>query len=573
MGIMATTTPDAPNPIGSALAPYWNLGGIPSFGQGGSLLSTLQSGMGQNSFGAPVASGSAAQTTPAPSTPTGPSAGLTRPPGTEGMTFVPLSTPIPARATTQGSTPTAAPTQTGGGPSGAGTDLNTALALVSRLTGLANRVPSLANTLSNAGSLGGNAGGQPAGFSLNDLSTLGALGSVGGSVFSLLSQLTGDSGLGQAGNVLGSLSGLSTIASIAPFVTGAAELPEITSLLSVLNTNPYTAMVAAAIAQIMSLYGNISRDASAENTIADFLLAPIPVVGSIVTPIIDKAFMPSEDWMKFPSEVGQTAGLESQALKALMEGLPYVQSQSQLSDLIGAFRNTVGQRVGGYGEGADPFTIPALPEVGPRTHGVATTPTDFASIVPGTQNLINALRSILPATATGSAADPLMRDFTQFLNRRDVAPTEVLTNDPIALAAYQRYPGQFAAGNQIYLQGGPAYDSGQPYTPQTVQYGDPGYDYEASHFPAPGQFFGSISPYWTQLGLPNVIPRYTGPQVSGGPLPTAPAAGPSGWVLNDQAQGPVGGYTYVTNPAPAAPLTDAERYAAFGPGGAGFSAP
>ena len=32
-----------------------------------------------------------------------------------------------------------------------------------------------------------------------------------------------------------------------------------------------------------------------------------------------------------------------------------------------------------------------------------------------------------------------------------------------------------------------------------LQYGQPGYDYAGSGYPAPGQYVGSISPYWQQL--------------------------------------------------------------------------
>jgi hypothetical protein len=350
----------------------------------------------------------------------------------------------------------------------------------------------------------------------------GGVGNIAGGI-GLLGSLTGNSDLSQIGSAIGGIPAAATIAGAIPALSGG--------LTSALSANPYTAAIAAAITQIMQMYGDISSGRSGENTFLNGLVAPIPIIGSTLTKQINKIFDPSEAWMQFPSEVSQTAGLEDRALKALIQGLPYVQSQDELANAIGAFKSTVGERVGGYGAGSGMYDIPGLSEVGTTTHGYATNPTNFAAITPQVQQAIQQLLPLLPATYTGTdTSNPLVRDFEQFYSRRGTgdyagsAPLEYYTNDPASLAAYQQYPGQFP--NQIYLPG-----SG----PQGVLYGDPAYDYAAAGFPGPGQTFGTISPYWSQLtGAPMAGP-YT-PPVPPAPTPFAQIPPPAPSLMDIYAQ-------------------------------------
>jgi len=304
-----------------------------------------------------------------------------------------------------------------------------------------------------AGSLAGGAGAllnafNAAGFGDEDLqkaaSVLGGIGNVanivqkisgtnlnlagglgaGSSALSLIGSLAGNKGIGQAAGVLG---GLGTIASVAPFVTGAATLPAFTGLTTALSANPYTAIVAAAIMQVMDLVNSLEQDYSAEHTLLKGLVAPIPIIGSLAGPEIDKAFLPSEDWMQFPAEVGKTASLEGSSLGALVKGLPYVQSKKELADAIAAFKSEVAARVGGYGEGSGTYNIPNLPGVGARTHGMKTTETDFGPLVMKAQQFVDALLPRLPDTYA-SQDNAAMRNFARFQNTGYATPQ--YTYDP-----------------------------------------------------------------------------------------------------------------------------------------------
>jgi hypothetical protein len=331
---------------------------------------------------------------------------------------------------------------------------------------------------------GAPAGAAAGGFNLAG----GALGGIGA--------LAGNRDLANAGGAIGGIPAAATVASAAGLGGDA---------MSALSANPYTAAVAAAINQVMDMYGHLDRGAGGLNTFLSGLVAPIPVVGGIASQKIDEAFAPSEAYRSFPERAGETAQLENMSLRALHRGLPYVQSREELQNTMDAYNRAVGMRVGGYGQGAQPFQIDALPEIGARTHETHTNPTDFAAITPEVQKEIDALLPRLPDKYTGTdTSDPLMRTFTQHLDRRQSAPHEILTNDPTTLDMYAKYPGQF---NEQRV-----FDSGQPYDPswysttgakgpqeRHVQYGDPGYNYAGSSYPGQGENVGQYSQYWTDL--------------------------------------------------------------------------
>jgi hypothetical protein len=312
-----------------------------------------------------------------------------------------------------------------------------------------------------------------------------ATGGVGGvaAILSAIGGLTGNKDISSAAGALSGIPSAALVASQIPALAGSEAL-------AALSANPYTAAIAAAISQIMTLYGDIQSGASGESTFLQGLVAPIPIVGGIASQAIDKAFRPSEAYQSFPGRVEQTAALEQEGLSALLRGLPYVQSQQELANALKSFESLVGLQVGGYGTGSDPFTVPALPEVGTETHGVRTTPTSFAPQTALVQSLINALRPNLPAAYTGpDMGDSYMRDFGQFLNRRDIAPQQAGTPAFMSMSGGEGGPVDVPTGGSGVLM-----------------YGDPGYNYAASGFPMPGQFAGSINPLWQALGLPNITP-------------------------------------------------------------------
>jgi len=107
-----------------------------------------------------------------------------------------------------------------------------------------------------------------------------------------------------------------------------------------------------------------------------------------------------DPWTTFGSRLGQTLGQEGQDLSSLASILPYVNSQAGLNDLLSQFKSSVGQRVGGYGEGAAPFTIPNLPGAGGSAHeGGANV--DFGNPVNALNQILGQYSGMLPATAAG----------------------------------------------------------------------------------------------------------------------------------------------------------------------------
>lgn len=344
---------------------------------------------------------------------------------------------------------------------------------------------------------------------------LGGMGGAGGSFsagafglgsagLGLLGQLTGDKGIAELGRTIGGIGQISTLVGPMASAAAAGNAVAFQAAAAAAAAAAPAAVVAAAIQMALTIAFGIQAGNPPAQIVLDTLSSPDFIASSVISHVVDPMFHPSEAYQTFAKRAGETAGSEGRALNALAQGLPYVQSQQELANAIGAFRNMVGQRVGGYGEGAGPLDIPALPELGARTHGMPTTPTNFGAITPDLQQLINALNQQLPATYAGQAGDdPLMRSFTQFLDRRGTgdyagaAPIEFFTNEPYlnldTINAQRPYT------NQLYLRGGPAFNSSQEYTPQTLQYGDPGYDYAAAGIPEPGQRLGTISPAWQQL--------------------------------------------------------------------------
>ncbi len=336
---------------------------------------------------------------------------------------------------------------------------------------------------------------------LGAISGPGLSGGMGGDIgtgLGILGGLLGSKGLQELGTDIG---GLSTIAgTVGPMVSAlqAGDTAAFEAATAALSAAAPAAAVAAAIQMALTLANDISAGASPLQTTFDTLASPDVIASAIARNVVDPAFQPSAAWRSFPERVEQTAGLEEQGLRALMEGLPYIQSKQELGQELGAFKNLIGMQVGGYGQGSGEFTLPSLPEVGTRTHGMPTppTPADFGQVQQNTQQIIDLLSQRLPDT--GQPFD-LIRDFYQFLPRQ-----------------------QFA-------------DPNEPWAPR---YGDPGFDYAKSGFPMPGQFVGSPNPLWAALGLPSFAPSYQGPQVAAGPAVSLPL--PTGQTVLPAPDSPVG---------------------------------
>jgi hypothetical protein len=205
--------------------------------------------------------------------------------------------------------------------------------------------------------------------------TAGTAGAGAGAVaalLSLLAQETGNADLGKAASALGLAAGGATTGAgvaataageaVAGGTAGAAALP-----------------LAAAWLPIMAL-------TMATGESPDF--SDIATGGR------------ADPWTTFGSRLGQTLGQEGQDLGSLASILPYVNSQAGLNDLLSQFKSSVGQRVGGYGEGAAPFTIPNLPGAGGSAHeGGANV--DFGDPVNALNQILGQYSGMLPATATG----------------------------------------------------------------------------------------------------------------------------------------------------------------------------
>jgi len=321
-------------------------------------------------------------------------------------------------------------------------------------------------------------------------------GGLAGSALGLIGGLTGSKGISELGADIGGLSQLAT--TIGPLANAAltGDAAAFEAATAALSAAAPAAAVAAAIQMALTLANDIQAGASPGQTVFDTLASPDVIASAIARNVVDPAFQPSAAWMSFPSRVEQTAGLEEQGLRALMEGLPYIQSKQELGQELGAFKSLIGTQVGGYGQGSGEFSLPNLPEVGTRTHGMPTppTPADFGQMQQNTQQIINLLSQRLPET--GQPFD-LMRDLYQFLPRQQFAPIQ--TGAPIPSPT---------GGNEGFVE--------------QLFYGSPGYDYAASGYPNPGQFIGSVNPLWAALGLPAFAPSYMGPQVSGGPAVSSP---------------------------------------------------
>jgi len=193
-----------------------------------------------------------------------------------------------------------------------------------------------------------------------------------------------------------------------------------------------------------------------------------------------------------------TEGAQGQALAALQQALPYVQSQEELGQLLNSYKQFVTTTTGAPLTGGDPsniYGVGTIAGTGPVTHGQQTPTIDWGPQTQQLQALVQQLQGVLPGTAITDPTATLqgeagMRLFDQFLPREQFAPLYTpggSATDPGTGQTSSLGPGVYPAG-QIAQAGAPS-----------IAYGQPGYDYAVSGYPAPGQYLGSISPFWEQL--------------------------------------------------------------------------
>jgi hypothetical protein len=200
------------------------------------------------------------------------------------------------------------------------------------------------------------------------------------------------------------------------------------------------------------------------------------------------------DYWKFAPQLGITLTGETTGLKTLAGALPYVGSQAELGNLLDLFKRDQAQRIGGYGEGADRYTVPNLPGAGGSSHegGIVA---DFGPQVTNLNALIPFLLAGLPATGGTSAA--------QLYNQArppEQAPWMV-TNPTTGAQSFMTQPDYAGYYNRTY---GPLIAQGvnaPGYMDDVIRYGDPGYNYAGAGLPAPGAAPGTPSEAWQLLQL------------------------------------------------------------------------
>jgi hypothetical protein len=132
-----------------------------------------------------------------------------------------------------------------------------------------------------------------------------------------------------------------------------------------------------------------------------------------------------------------------------------------------------------------------------------------------------------------------MRLWSQFMDRAQTAPRYL----PSDVASMQVQSGEsvntLPAASAGFYAPGQLPGMGDAVMNAALQYGQPGYDYAGSGYPAPGQFVGSISPYWQQLvgsaGTPGAAGAPTGmDSIAAAALATPPGDFAGGMLPEEQ---------------------------------------
>lgn len=421
----------------------------------------------------------------------------------------------------------------GGGEIGLGTDTalqglgtelpNTALGTTPDMSGLLKELQGTLGSsslqdptlgLGSSGSAfdaGAGAGGGLAGDIGAGASGAGALSAILGA----LASATGNSDLAKAGEALGAAGSAAGLAG-----TGA----------SLASTGGTLAAEGAAGAGLGAGAG------AAAAPIAAMLLATS--IANMISPDSAPGF---QDILNTPGIMGNypffgpklagTLGTENKDINALASALPYATSQKELQDLINTFTGSVANQggVGGYGEGAAPFTVPNLPGAGGSAHEGGQT-ADFGGEVNLLNSLIGNLKGGLPETGGGDAGQLWNQMFAQ---TSQGAPSSAPGGANTSLTV--KMPDgstQIMDPYQYYSWYNNAQMTGQnpgDYFGNVIQFGQPGFDYAGAGLVPPGNAPGAPSNAWTQM-----IAQLTGGptagagSVAGAPIGGAPAPGVAG---------------------------------------------
>lgn len=373
-------------------------------------------------------------------------------------------------------------------------------------------------------------GGAPGLAAGAEGATSGVGGAIGGAtagagglaaILGLIAQLTGDPNVAKAAQAAGAATSAGSLAG-----TGAAAAGGFAG--AGLGT---AAGAAFAPIAALTLASAISGLAGGEDPVGEG---------------IGEMMAGSPKYQSFVPELMRNEGQQGQAFQTLAKALPLVQSKEELGQLLNSMKNyvtsTTGAPLTGGPEGI--YNLQTIAGTGPVTHGQQTPSIDWGAETAGMQSVIDQLLPLLPGNEItagygqpggGLEGDAAMRLWSQFMNREQTAPLyqpgatpgtpglqvgEGMTPDMPGLAAGFHPAGEFATAGL---------------TP--VAYGQPGYDYAGSGYPAPGQFVGSVSPYWQQLvgSVPGAAPASGGlDSIAAAALATPPGDGAGGMLPEDQ---------------------------------------
>ena len=210
------------------------------------------------------------------------------------------------------------------------------------------------------------------------------------------------------------------------------------------------------------------------------------------------------DYNRFLPDLMMNQGHQNQALQTLAKALPLVQSKEELGQLMNSYRNFIGSTTElELPAATSPYDLNTIPGVGERTHGQDTTPIDWTTQEQRGQGIIDALYAQLPgndlADASALSGEANMRLWEQFQDRSQTAP--------IWHPGAPGTPGE--STGEGFTPDLPAISPGyyQAWSPEasstgSIRYGQPGYNYEGSGFPMPGQNIGTPTPYWQAAQAP-----------------------------------------------------------------------
>jgi hypothetical protein len=207
---------------------------------------------------------------------------------------------------------------------------------------------------------------------------------------------------------------------------------------------------------------------------------------------------------------------QGQALDVLRQAIPYAQSKEELGQLMNMYRSYLGSTQDApFTQAKDVYNLTTIPGTSGDEHGMKSTPIDWGPQTEGMQRLITAYQGRLPGTALSDMSQvpqgqyepgsDYMRLWAQFLNRPGTAPPYSPGIPGYTLGADG---GEHSSPRDV-----PAVPEGPNYAPNPagggpagIPYGEPGYNYQRTGWPEPGQYFGEVNPLYTLMMNPTGNP-------------------------------------------------------------------